>query len=165
LSRLKLLILHENQLELSKYPQGPPGKPRGALDIVGGGFQEDFFRCGTAGGAKGDELLFERVRTTNFADKPSRMESCFGLPSQNDANLYRAQVDPQAFQVLHEVELVDPAAAQHTAAISWIDAPAGSFLDMTQQRATEYWLGSPGEVGKATEILSASPFRVVSCLE
>ena len=108
---------------------------------------------------------FEQVRNDQFAGKPSRLSSCFGLPTQADADLYRQQVDPNFQMVLHEVEVVDNALPQHTGNIAFLDFRDGTpFLDPTRMAARSYWNGEPTP-GRAMEIVTTSAFRVLHCLE
>jgi hypothetical protein len=51
------------------------------------------------------ELIFEQSRPK---DKPSRLCSCFGLPTRVDCDAYRKFNDANFLQVVHEVEIVDP---------------------------------------------------------
>jgi len=109
------------------------------------------------------ELIFEDQRPDY---KPSRFNSCFGLPTHQDAEAYRRFNDPNFFQVLHEVEIVNPTLPTHTASLSWIEFPeSGPFLDLMRLQAKQYWAGEPGDSEKGIETLSASEFRIIRCLE
>lgn len=110
------------------------------------------------------ELIFEMMRPVA---KPSRLTSCFGLPSQHDADLYRKFNDTNFIWILHEVEIVDPHLPQHIGGLSWIDfPPAGSpILDPMRMQAKSYWDGAAGTPEKGNEIVTASQLRVLCCLE
>jgi hypothetical protein len=108
------------------------------------------------------ELIFEEQRPRN---KPSRLCACFALPTHEDALAYRALNDRNCTDVLHEVEIIDPTLPTHIASLSWIDHEAGPFLDPMRERAKKYWAGLAGIPEKGSELLTASAFRVVKCLE
>jgi len=60
--------------------------------------------------------------------------------------------------------LVDPSAARHVGSLEMIayPPPASSFLDVTTQRAEDYWRG---EGGGLTEIISLSDLKIEACLQ
>ncbi len=97
------------------------------------------------------ELIFEQVRPR---DLPSRLSCCFALPTLRDVECYRALVDPNFQQVLHEVAIVDESLAQHRGARSFVTMQDDVvFLGTTQSKADKYWAGDPGEPEQGYEIL------------
>jgi hypothetical protein len=110
------------------------------------------------------ELKFENVRLQSFAEKPSRFAAAFCCVNENDARVYQAKVDFPRIQLLHRVELVEPALACHSGAIDMLDYPPPntSFLDQTNARAIAYWSGSSAG---AMEFVTASPLRVVANID
>jgi len=107
------------------------------------------------------ELEFELVRLRQFAQLPSRFDAAFCCPNEGHARVYQAKVDFARIQVLHRVELVDPALPTHVGPIEMLDwpAPNTSFLDETQARATTYWTG--GHPDAIQEVVTVSALRVV----
>jgi hypothetical protein len=110
------------------------------------------------------EVIFEHVRERNFANKPSRLNSSFICPDQDSLDLCRRIMDSLLLLVAHEVEVVDPNAAQHLGAVRWLDlaAPGQPFLDTTHMSAQQYWSGDPNG---PMEIVTDSPMRVLKCLD
>lgn len=108
------------------------------------------------------ELVFEAVRVESFSAKPSRFSSTFALVSEEQALAYRTRYNLKLKQVLHRAELVDPASPLHAGIVS--DWPPGGmpFLAPMRAKAVDYWSGRGEGI---TEILSASPLRILECLE
>ena len=122
------------------------------------------YRSAQQGWLMARELIFESVRPV---PKPSRFSACFVLLTEADAKTYRQTNDPNFYQVLHEVEIVDATLAQHTGGLSWIDAPPtpSPILDRWRFQASQYWAGSAGTVERGSELLTASQLRVIRPLE
>jgi hypothetical protein len=109
------------------------------------------------------ELIFEQARP---AASPSRMSSSFVLPTLDDAKKYRASVDGNFQQVLHEVEIMDERLPQHRGALSFLDMQDGApFLDPTRLRAIQYWKGDCGDPERGYELVTASSLRVIKALD
>ncbi|MBB3315089.1 hypothetical protein FHT77_000931 [Rhizobium sp. BK181] len=107
------------------------------------------------------ELIFETARLQLFPDKPSRLSSCFALLTLEEATAYQAANDPNYISVLHEVELVEEEASQHTGALVHLNWPANgmAFVDQTRLNAAKYW---EAEGDGERELLTASALRVVA---
>ena len=109
------------------------------------------------------ELIFEQARP---ADKPSRWQCCYVVPSEKDVQCYRAANDVFRLQIVHEVEFTQPSLISHTGALSFLDMVDGSeFLEPERIAAQQYWSGAPGILEKGTEVLTASALRVIRSLE
>jgi hypothetical protein len=108
------------------------------------------------------ELMFELIRERQFENKPSRLKAVFGCPTRQDADAYAALNNPGGRQLLHEVETVDDNAPVHIGALSFCDITIGAvFMETTAHRAEQYWLGTPGEQAKGSEIIVESAIRIV----
>lgn len=107
------------------------------------------------------ELNFEVARLKHFPDKPSRLESAFCCLSVEEARAYQRAHDPIGVQLLHRVQLVEPTAVSHVAAIDWTawPQPDTSLMDVTEQRAMAYWRGDP--TGGPSELITTSALKVV----
>jgi hypothetical protein len=111
------------------------------------------------------ELVFEAVRAEpRFFDRPSRLNACFGLPSEEDANKYRAANDQGRLQVLHSVEMADPEAVTHIASLTHLNQQQPTFLQPTRDAAIRYWDSDAGDPQHGFEVVTASPWRVIECL-
>jgi hypothetical protein len=109
------------------------------------------------------ELIFEQARPRQL---PSRLSSCFALPTLRDMECYRKFVDPNFQQVLHEVAIVDESQAQHRGARSFVSMQDDVvFLATTQAKAAKYWSGDPGDPAEGYELLTNSSLRVLKALE
>jgi hypothetical protein len=109
------------------------------------------------------ELIFEQVRPREL---PSRLSCCFALPTLRDVECYRALVDPNFQQVLHQVAIVDEGQAQHRGARSFVTMQDDVvFLGPTHAKAAKYWAGDPGEPAEGYELLTNSSLRVMKALE
>jgi|SRR5689334_19225388 hypothetical protein len=109
------------------------------------------------------ELIFEQVRPREL---PSRLSCCFALPTLRDVECYRALVDPNFQQVLHQVAIVDESQAHHRGARSFVTMQDDVvFLGPTQARAAKYWAGDPGEPAEGYELLTNSRLKVMKALE
>jgi hypothetical protein len=108
------------------------------------------------------ELVFELARVESFPDKPSRFSSTFALVCEADAAAYRTRYNLKMKQVLHCAELVDPASPIHAGIVG--DWPPGGkpFLDEMRAKAVDYWSGRGEGI---TEVVSASPLRILKCLD
>lgn len=105
------------------------------------------------------ELLFEQAREAYAPKAPSRLNACFMCPTYDDAMRYQAAYDPHFLQVLHEVEIVELGASQHSGALILLDENQNmSFLDSYRRQARDYWEGR-GEGDR--ELFTASSIRVV----
>ena len=131
---------------LQRYSPPPPG---------GQGFGNPWLRT--------REMIFEQARP---AAKPTRFECCYVLPSLEDAQRCRAVNDRLGLQVLHEVEFVDPSAAMHSGALSYLEMFDGQvFLEPTRAAAAQYWASAKGDANFGTEIFTLSPLTVVRAVE
>ena len=111
------------------------------------------------------ELIFENIRLAAFPDLPSRLSAAFACPTLADAERYRAANDVKLRQVLHSVEAVDAEAAMHIAGLSWLDGQQDPYLPGVEAAATRYWQADAGNVERGQEIITASAWRVLECLE
>lgn len=104
------------------------------------------------------ELMFEMVRAETYPDKPSRLLAAFCCPSLADMQQYRPKADPYGFQIVYEVDLVDPAKQTHFAPLAMIDFAENTFFLMeTRARADRYWSGHPDG---PREIVTLSPLLI-----
>lgn len=109
------------------------------------------------------ELIFESVREQIAPNAPSRLSACFAIDDLGAAQRYQAHNDGNFLMVMHEVELVDAAAPQHSGSLPLIDfpQPGHPFLDTVRAMANAYWSG--GGSGDR-EIVTASALRVVQVI-
>ncbi|WP_426615355.1 DUF2441 domain-containing protein [Bradyrhizobium sp. McL0616] len=108
------------------------------------------------------ELLFEMVRLETFPDRPSRLRAAFCCPALADMQFYRAKIDPHGFQIIYEVELLEPDQPTHIAPLAMVDFAEGSlFLSETSARAQRYWTGHPDG---PQEIVTLSPLKIRSVM-
>ncbi|WP_225031761.1 hypothetical protein [Paraburkholderia sp. XV] len=107
------------------------------------------------------EQVFEMTRLQLAPNAPSRLTSAFAFFSQADAEQQRAQMG--WINMLYEVELVDPNAAQHIGVFALLTATYAldntRFLPKARTLAVQYWTGSTPAGTK--ELVTASPLRVV----
>lgn len=104
------------------------------------------------------ELVFENLRLEVYPDKPSRLRAAFCCPSLADMQQYRPKTDPFGFQIVYEVQLVDPAQPTHNAPLEMIDFAENTyFLMETRARAHRYWSGHPDG---PREIVTLSPLLI-----
>ena len=103
------------------------------------------------------ELIFENTRLSAFPNKPSRLEAAFVFKT-------RDAVPPdflgsRRFDLLYEVELVDPSALSHKAGMNLVDWPSGESVEMLFERARRYWAGEEIAI---PELVTLSPLRIVA---
>ena len=105
------------------------------------------------------ELVFENVRLREFPALPSRFESAFVFETA-EAVIQFANGDGTRRDLCYEVEMVDPQANSHAAAINLVrDGQIGEFaIPFWENLAGNYWRG----MGEGTrEILTLSSLRIV----
>lgn len=108
------------------------------------------------------ELVFELVRVKSYPSRPSRLQAAFCCPTLADLQQYRPKTDPNNFQLVYEVELVDPAQPTHVAPLTMIDFAEGTiFLNETRARADRYWTGHPDG---PQEVVTLSSLRIRSLI-
>lgn len=109
------------------------------------------------------ELLMEQHRVKTDPTLASRLTSCFVFETLDHAR-EASQAMNGHWNVLYEVQLVEPSARVHRADLSLISAWAhkddglpAPFADRALQIATAYWRGV---VAGTPELVTASPLRV-----
>jgi hypothetical protein len=84
------------------------------------------------------EYVFEGVRLKSHASKPSRLTSLFLFETIQDAQEFQ-KVGARPFDLLYEVVLLNPSAAQHRGCLNLFDnANQGTLADL-EARAEDYW--------------------------
>jgi hypothetical protein len=106
------------------------------------------------------ELIFELVRVNEFSNKPSRLAAAFVFEKQEDALTFLHK--ERKYDVLHEVEFVNPTAPSHRAdsILKWPDGNL-PFISSIEELARSYWSGNNISV---PEIITSSPLRVLGTI-
>ncbi len=102
----------------------------------------------------------EEVRLQEWSHLPSRLESVFLFEHEPEARRWRETTGSRYFDVLYEVELVEPNAPLARLAISRIDGFDPRWpADTAKAWARRYWL--PPNPGELVEVLAGSAVRIV----
>lgn len=105
------------------------------------------------------ELLMESHRQLHTPALPGRMDSCFAFETLEVA---KANENMGRWNVLYEVELVEPSAPSHRADMAlisgWSVQDGANFIARVSSIATSYWAGV---MGSNAEFLTRSPLRIV----
>ena len=107
------------------------------------------------------ELVFEEARKRKDTRLPSRLSSCFVFESRESAQAAGQGMNGH-WNVLYEVELVDPDLPRHRADFDLMTAcmrqDGAVFLEKARAFAVSYWAG---EVAGTPEVLTGSSLRVL----
>ena len=103
------------------------------------------------------ELIFERVRLQNYAEKPSRFDALFLCFTELDLQEFRS-MNSRPIDISYEVKLVDPEAASHTADWSTATTEQTDDFAAVERRAHTYW---QAQNIRQRELVTLSPIKVV----
>ena len=106
------------------------------------------------------ELKYEEVRRAHFPAKPSRLASAFLCPTQEHLKDFMAQQN-RVFDLMYEVELVDPAAPLHVGDWTLPRTTGHETMAVFEAKAHQYWQGAT--VAKP-EVVTTSAVRVLKRL-
>lgn len=114
------------------------------------------------------EAVLERVRAERFADKPSRLASCFACSSIDAARCYRDKQCPTC--VIYTVEKADAKASEHRADFNVVQ-PLPRRSENMEQIAELYWRSAlwctvaewPGV--RCEEVVTCSPLRIIDQID
>lgn len=106
------------------------------------------------------ELVYESIRTKEFADRPSRMSCVFAFEAEAVARNFNNPAAP----LLYRVEVHDQGAPTFRADMSWIDvlSRGPNAFDEAQRVARRYWRGEAH--ANQWEILTMSGLKVEALL-
>lgn len=83
------------------------------------------------------EFAWEMVRSLEFPDKPSRMDSVFLFKSKKDADIFRKQYRDLRFETV-QVDLLDGNSAEFD--MNWFsNVPSNISVSEMQEYARKYW--------------------------
>lgn len=114
------------------------------------------------------EQFLELIRTQEFPDKPSRLNSAFACQDLTAARFFRDQFC--ATGIIYEVEVTDATARTHVTDSNCVQPIPGKIEDM-QEVARHYWAGDywfdiEGQPGlRCAEMLVECGLRVVAEVE
>jgi hypothetical protein len=116
------------------------------------------------------EQVLEQVRTTHFADKPSRLTSTFSCADLPSAQFYRSvpvtRGEKKTADFLYEVEKVKPDAVEHRADFNVVQPLPGRPENM-EQIAVLYWTArlwttvAEAPSIRCEEVVTALPLRII----
>ena len=103
------------------------------------------------------EDVFEKIRSDEFPDKPSRLKSIFLCESQEALKQFLADTK-RAVDLAYEVSLLDPQEPVHRGCLSLLDFQTKESLESFTQKARKYW----GAVSppKKLEVVTTSRVKI-----
>lgn len=114
------------------------------------------------------ESIYECIRLKEAPGKPSRLDSIFLLPTEEDARTYQAQFDTRG--IIYEVELLNKEARKHTSLVNLVVVSHANTppipVSHVEEMARRYWKyesieGMGIQAAGASEVIVASPVRLV----
>ena len=107
------------------------------------------------------ELVWESVRVKSFPECPSRFDANFVCPSEDALRNFVSNTN-RKFDLLYEVEFVDPSAPTFTADLALIDYDSEFGMPEGYQyydaQATRYWKAA--DAIARPEVVTMSPIRI-----
>ena len=110
------------------------------------------------------EVVFEKVRLQHYPTRPSRFDCNFVCPNRNSMEEFiKATYPNRRFDLIYEVEPVDPNAPRFETDWSLVRALQNLSLDQAEDLAHQYWQGtSTKNVNPQNlEVLFASDIRIL----
>lgn len=110
------------------------------------------------------EYLIERIRTTEFPEKPSRMASAFAFEDAGYAGTFAQQKRDQVVEYVYAVQPADSDTPLHRGDMSWIDElPNYRTFAGVEEVARRYWRGDERDP-RAWEMVMPGPLRIIDRL-
>lgn len=103
------------------------------------------------------ELIYEKVRKELFPDKPSRLDSIFLCPTENEIREFKIAHN-RYLDIVYEVEIVDDTKPSHTADYSIVNLQNDDNLEILEFKARKYWTG---ENITHPEIVTTSRIKII----
>lgn len=105
------------------------------------------------------ERVLEDIRGQEFPEKPSRLSSCFVLPTLDEAKNFRNK--SQRLGIIYEVEPIKVPTRSHTANHLFVPT-SPYYFDNMKDIARNYW---SGKYQDHPEIVIPVPIRILRCVD